>query len=93
MPFPKKEMEDAYKNADPVIFGSFKDEPELFEADGKVQPLYMKIEDAVDDAVLTDIQELVAAIHKVAEFECRHFFVEGWLSAEMRLKWRKRRKT
>lgn len=82
MPFPNKEIENAYNHSLPIVMGCFKDDPDMLELGSLIQQHYTEIEKRVDKETLRYVNGLSQLMQESQEYQCRHGFVEGWLMAK-----------
>ena len=81
MPFPNKEIEDAYQKALPIFQGYFREDRDLVEIGWLLQQHYDEIQKHVDEETLRYVNGLRDLLIEAQEYQCRHGFTEGWLMA------------
>ena len=81
MPFPNKEIEDAYQDSLPIAQGCFREDPELMELGGLLQRHYEEVQKRVDEETMQYVNGLRDLLLEAQEYQCRHGFTEGWLTA------------
>ena len=81
MPFPNKEIENAYQKALPIFQGYFREDRDLVELGWLMQQHYDEIEKRVDEESMRYVNDLRDLLLEAQEYQCRHGFTEGWLTA------------
>ncbi|MBR1659798.1 MAG: hypothetical protein IJ705_05730 [Oscillospiraceae bacterium] len=84
MPFPSKEIEEAYEKSLPIVQGSFKDDEGLYSANGLQYMAYCELIKALPEEKHAVLDELIEHIRWIGEYESKHAFAEGWRIAKER---------
>ncbi|MBR1660592.1 MAG: hypothetical protein IJ705_09770 [Oscillospiraceae bacterium] len=84
MPFPSKEIEEAYGKSVPIFQGSFKDDEELYTANAMQQAAYTELIGELPEETVGILDELIEHVRWIGEYEAKHAFAEGWRMAAER---------
>ena len=82
MPFPNKEIEDAYRALRPVGQGYFKDERTVQKYMLFLHVFSQELQNYPDEEAAKLTNDLIAFLEVLQEVQCRHGFTEGWLAAK-----------
>ena len=82
MPFPNKEIEAAYQNSLSIVQGSFREDEGLLYVYEEYRKLYQKLTDVLGSESKADLDSLIEMEALLREYEEKHGFTEGWLSAK-----------
>ena len=81
MPFPSKEIEAAYQKSVPISQGYFREDRNVLEPGWLMQQHYDEIVKRVDEETMRYVNGLRDLLLEAQEYQCRHGFTEGWLTA------------
>ena len=82
MPFPEKEIEETYETMLPIFQGHFREEAELYETEEEIQRIYRHLTRDMEWLKRVELDELIAMIRREGEYQSRHAYTEGWLTAK-----------